>query len=67
MTPNLATSQTLSEMLLVYTCSACVMVVLLIVFGYISIKDTIKYFLSHPTKPLNYSQKTHDLPLISKV
>ena len=69
MTRNLVSRQTLSEMLLVYSSIACVMVVLLIVFGYISIRDTITYFIRHPNKKQTQPnrQKPHQLPLISKV
>ena len=69
MTRNLVSRQTLSEMLLVYSSIACIMVVLLIVFGYISIKDTITYFIRYPNKKQTQinRQKPHQLPLISKV
>ena len=69
MTLKFVARQTLSEMLLVYTCTACVMVVLVIVFGYISIRDTITYFIRHSNKKSTHHnrQKTHQLPLISKV
>ena len=69
MTRNLVSRQTLSEMLLVYTSIACVMAVLLIVFGYISIRDTITYFIRYPNKKQTQHNrlKTHQLPLISNV
>ena len=54
MTLNLLARQTISEMPLVYTCTACVMVVLVIVFGYISIKDTITYFIKEIPMSVRY-------------
>ena len=61
---NLA--QILCEMRLVYTCTACLMVILVFIFGFISMKDTMRYLLTTPTNIIR-DQKTQQLPIISKV
>ena len=61
---NLA--QILCEMRLVYTCTACLMVILVFIFGFILMKDTMRYLLTTPTNIIR-NHKTQQLPIISKV